>query len=96
MRPTNDEPIKNILQQFINDYRLNPKLTKMKIVNAWEKLMGTTIANYTKEIFVSKGVLYLRIDSSPLRQNLSYDKDLIKRRLNEELGEEYIEEVVIR
>ena len=96
MRKNHDEPIKNILKQFVESRQIKPNLTRTKIVNSWGKLMGTTIANYTKEIYVNKGTLYLYIDSSPLRQELSYSKEKIKNRLNEELGEDYIDKVVIR
>jgi hypothetical protein len=58
--------------------------------------MGKTISTYTSNISVRKNVLYLTILSAPLKQELSYAKDKIKLRLNEELGEEFIREVVIR
>ncbi|MEO1434926.1 MAG: hypothetical protein AAFV80_05275 [Bacteroidota bacterium] len=36
------------------------------------------------------------LESAALRQELSYGRDKIKKVLNEELGEEYIKEVIIR
>jgi hypothetical protein len=45
---------------------------------------------------VRKNVLYLTILSAPLKHELSFAKDKIKARLNEEMGEEYIRDVVIR
>jgi hypothetical protein len=45
---------------------------------------------------VRKNVLYLSIISAPLKQELSYSKDKIKAMINRELGEEYLEDVVIR
>ena len=40
--------------------------------------------------------LYITVDSAPLRQELSYGREKIKKVMNEELGEDYIEEVIIR
>jgi hypothetical protein len=40
--------------------------------------------------------LYLTILSAPLKHELSYAKDKIRDLINEELGESYIQDVVIR
>ncbi len=96
MRDTNDEPIKNVLKQFMDGYNHKPKVLKAKIVSSWESLMGKTIDSYTKDIQVHNQKMYIYIDSSPLRQELSYAKDKIKKLVNEELGEEYIKQVIIR
>jgi hypothetical protein len=58
--------------------------------------MGKTISTYTSQITVRKGVLYLTILSAPLKHELSYAKDKIRDLINEELGESYIQDVVIR
>lgn len=96
MKKTNDEPIKDILKQFVNDYKHKPKMNKAKIVGMWEEIMGKTIAGYTRELQVHQGKLYIYIDSSSLRQELSFSKEKIKQLVNEELKEEFIREVIIR
>jgi hypothetical protein len=70
---------------------------KTKIISLWGRTMGPTIEQYTKSIDISRtGTLYLTIDSATLRQELSYGKSKIKKILNEELGENFIKEVIIR
>ena len=58
--------------------------------------MGPTIEQYTKKIELNRGTLFLTIESAALRQELSYGKEKIQKILNEELGEAYITEVIIR
>ena len=95
-RQNNDMPLKDVLKQFTNSKKFKTKLTKTKIISLWGRIMGPTIEQYTKKIEVHRGTLYLTIESATLRQELSYGKAKILKILNEELGEAYIKEVIIR
>ncbi|MCB0586663.1 MAG: DUF721 domain-containing protein [Phaeodactylibacter sp.] len=92
----NEVTLKEALKAMIDHYRLRGKLNQNRIKSLWLQLMGPSIAAYTKEIRLYRKKLFLSIDSAPLRQELSYGREKIKKMLNEELGEEYIEEVIIR
>ncbi len=81
---------------MLEQYRLKGKLNQSRIRNQWERMMGPSIAGYTRDIKLYRGKLFITIESAALRQELSYGKEKIKRNLNEELGEEAIKEVVIR
>ena len=96
MKQKNDYTLGEAMQAMLKEYRLGPQFNEMRIKSLWAALMGKTISTYTSQIRVHKGVLYLSILSAPLRQELSFGKEKIKALLNEELGEEFIKEVVIR
>lgn len=95
-RPNNEVTLKEALGALIEQYRLKGKLNQHRIQVAWERLMGPSISGYTTGIRLHQKKLFITISSAALRQELSYGRDKIKARLNEELGEEYIKEVVIR
>jgi predicted nucleic acid-binding Zn ribbon protein len=92
----NDQPIKDILKLFVEKYRLKAKLHQTKLDELWGKLMGPTIAGYTRELRMRGKKLYVTVDSAPLRQELSMGKEKLRNLLNEALGEEYIKDVIIR
>ena len=96
VRQKNDMPLKDVLKQFANSKKFKTRLTKTKIISLWGRIMGPTIEQYTTQIDISRGTLYLTIESSTLRQELNYGKAKIQKILNEELGEAYIKEVIIR
>lgn len=96
MKKKNDLSLQDAMKDMIQELRIGPQLSETRVKSLWEELMGKTISTYTSNISVRKNVLYLTIVSAPLKQELSYAKDKIKLRLNEELGEEFIKEVVIR
>lgn len=96
VRQKNDMLLKEVLKQMANSKKFRTKLLKTKIVSLWGRIMGPTILQYTKHIDVSRGTLYLTIESATLRQELSYGKTKIQKIINDELGESYIKEVIIR
>lgn len=92
----NESTIQEALKDMLQEFRLAPQLNEARVKTLWEQLMGKTISTYTSNITVRKNVLYLTILSAPLKHELSYAKDKIRTMLNDELGEEFIKEVVIR
>lgn len=96
MKKHNDQRIDEVLKNLVGGYKHKSKLYKNKLSTTWESLMGTTIAKYTSRISIRNKKLFITIDSAPLKQELSFAKDKIVKLMNEELGEDYINEVVIR
>ena len=67
-----------------------------KIEQAWRKKMGTTIDRHTQDIVLKNKILYIKITSSSLKQELVYSKDKIIEFANTTIGEkDYITQVVI-
>jgi predicted nucleic acid-binding Zn ribbon protein len=81
---------------MVETYRLKNRLNQTKIQQLWNSVMGNSISRHTSDLKVRKNKLYITIESAPLRQELSFGRDKIRRMMNQELGEEYLEEVVIR
>jgi predicted nucleic acid-binding Zn ribbon protein len=96
MAKHNDQIIGDVLKNMVRDMKISPKLHELKIKKFWQEVMGTTINNYTKEIRLRRNKLFITIDSAPLRQELTYGKDKLLKVLNKEIGEDYIQQIVIR
>ena len=87
--------MKEVIQDLLNAYRLRGKLKEVKLVNSWEKVMGKTISNRTKEVFIKDRILYIRLLSSSLKQEIHYNRTKVIKMLNDEAGEEVITELVL-
>lgn len=87
--------IKDLMNTFINENNLNKGLTKIHIEEAWTKLMGAGVANYTTSVRLQNGTLMISLSSSVLREELSYGKDKIIQMLNEEMGEEVVKRLLL-
>ena len=58
--------------------------------------MGNGINNYTTAIELKNDTLYVQLSSSALREELSYGKQKIIELLNEEIGKEIVNKIVLR
>ena len=84
------------LKEFLNKSRLKGGIQALQIQDAWEKIMGKTIAKYTDKIEIVNQTLFISSTVAPLKNELLYQKEKIIERVNEALGEKVITEVVIK
>lgn len=96
MKKSNEQPLGEVLREFLEVYKLKSRLQQTQIQAVWARAMGAAIAKYTTEIKLRNGKLYLTITSASLRQELAFGREKIRKIINEELGEEAVEEVVVR
>jgi hypothetical protein len=95
-RTSNDSSVGDILNQIIKTNKLESGLNQVSVVDAWKNLMGNGVNNYTQNVALRNGTLYVELTSAVLRQELSYGKDKIIKMINEELGKEVVKDVVLR
>ncbi len=88
--------IGDAIQQFLQGSRLKGDIQALQIEEIWENLMGKTISKYTDKIHIINGTLFITTNVAPLKNELLYQKEKIKQRVNEALGSNDIKEVVIQ
>ena len=81
---------------FLSQSRLKGPIQAYQIESIWEQVMGKTIARYTDNLKVINKTLFITTNVAPLKQELVYQKEKIKLRVNEALGEKVIEDVVVQ
>ena len=96
MEDNNNLNLGNIFNQLIKENKLKPKLLEAKLKDSWPEVMGKMIDKYTVDISLKKRVLFLRITSAPLKNELVMSKKKMIDLLNNFLGEEFIRDIVIR
>lgn len=84
------------LHEFLKENKLQKGMDKIDAQDAWAKLMGNGVNNYTHSVELKGEVLYVSLSSSVLREELSYGKTKIVAMLNEELGRELVKKIVLR
>ncbi len=88
--------IGDAIKQFLNQSKLKGDIQALQIDDIWEKVMGKTIARYTDNLKVINRTLFITTNVAPLKQELLYQKEKIKLRVNEALGEKVIDNIVIQ
>ncbi len=89
-------PLGEALQEFIKENRLQKGMDKVNVREAWAKLMGNGVNNYTTAVELRNETLFISLTSSVLREELSHGKTKIINLLNEELGRELVKKLVLR
>ena len=88
--------IGDALKDFLKGSKLKGSIQALQIQEAWENIMGKTIAKYTDKIEIVNATLFITSTVAPLKNELLYQKKKIIERVNEALGEKIIKEVVIK
>lgn len=88
--------ISDAIQQFLNQSRIKGGIQALQIEDVWEQIMGKTIARYTEKLQIIGDKLIITTNVAPLKHELKYQKEKIKQRVNEALGQKVINEVIVQ
>jgi hypothetical protein len=94
MQPGNESTLKEVIEQLLENYKLQDGLTRAKLVGSWDKIAGKFISQQTENIFVKNKKLYLKLSSPALKHELSFAKSKLITTLNQSIGQEVIEDIV--
>ena len=84
------------LKEFVRENRLQKGRNRVEARDAWVRLMGNGVNNYTTAVELRGDTLFVSLSSSVLREELSLGKSKIIAMLNEELGKELVKKLVLR
>lgn len=87
--------IQDLMQSFIKENNLSKGMQKIKVAETWSTMMGPGIATHTTSVKLQNKTLIIALNSSVLREELSYGKDKIIKMMNEELGDEVITKLML-
>jgi len=88
-----EKPLRELVNQMLRAYGLGDRLDEMSLVKSWEEIVGKMIAKHTTEIYFNRGILYIKLDSAPLRQELAYAKTKLIDRLNDQAGKQMVTDI---
>lgn len=92
-RSGDSSPMKEVMDKLLRAYQLTGKMAEMEVINRWEEMMGKAVATRTTNLRIDGKTLHIYLNSSVMRDELSYGKDIIIQRVNETAGFEIITDV---
>ncbi len=95
-RKKNNLSLSEAIHEFIAENKLQKGIDRVNVKDAWKKLMGNGVNNYTTTVELKNDTLFISLSSSVLREELSHGKSKIVAMLNEELGKDLIKNIVLR
>ncbi|MBJ34278.1 MAG: RNA-binding protein [Flavobacteriaceae bacterium] len=87
--------ISKVIEDVFSQKHFRIGIDNIKVQEAWLKTMGKNIQKYTYKVVYKKGILYVKLKSSVLKEELTFEKMKVINLLNKELGKEYIKNIVI-
>jgi hypothetical protein len=87
--------IKEAIEGMFSSLNLNDKYYEAKAVEAWNMVMGNTVAKRTNSVEIFKGKMTVKLSSAPLKSELNMSKEFIRERLNQQLGKEVVKILII-
>lgn len=84
------------MQEFLKGSRIKGGIQALQIEDVWEEIIGKTIARYTDKLQIIGDKLIISTSVAPLKNELKYQKEKIKQRVNEALQNKVINEVIVQ
>lgn len=91
----NEQSLGEAIAHLIDAGGMREKMDQLDIASWWDEVVGGMIAKHTMGITLRRGKLTVRVDSAPLRQELTYMRDTLKEVLNRRVGREVVTEIVL-
>jgi predicted nucleic acid-binding Zn ribbon protein len=95
VKKTNNYPIKEAIDEFLKTFKLEKKIKEQQIIQSWETVVGKGIDRYTEEIRIKDGVMFVKLRSSVVRDELSYSKEKLLNALNSICGQPILKDIVL-
>ena len=85
-----------LINEFYEQYKGPGYVDELRVVNSWKQVVGPFIAKHTIDLAIRNRILFVRVDSDALRNELSYSKSVLLTQLNNQVGKVVIDEIVLR
>ena len=89
------QPLGDLIKAFYEQHKGPGYMDELRIIQSWPKVVGPFIAKHTIDLTIRNKVLFVRVDSDSLRNELSFSKSLLLKNLNDLVGEEVLKEMVL-
>lgn len=94
MGRTNDKSVKEAFEQMLQVYKMKRRFDETSLLNAWPDIMGKAVANRTSQLYIRDKKLYIKLDSSVLRNELIMVRSQILEKMNDRAGSQVLEDVI--
>lgn len=93
MKKSNEILLKDAIEAFLKENNLDTKLNETRLMGAWEEVTGKLISRHTLQMYVKNRVLFVKVDAAALREELTYQKTKLVKKLNKVAGIEAIDDI---
>ncbi|MDE5421242.1 DUF721 domain-containing protein [Ancylomarina sp. DW003] len=96
MRRSKTQKIEELVKLVLKEQGLDTKLKELELIKAWENVIGKNVANATTNLYIKNRKLFVQVRSSIVRNELMLIKTGLIQALNKEVGDNIIDDIVVR
>lgn len=93
MERRKSEKIGDVAQRFLRISGLESPLNEWRLIEAWGEVTGKLVAQRTQDLYISHGVLCVKLRSAVLRAELLLKRSELVQRLNSYVGANVISDI---
>lgn len=91
-----ETPLKKMIDKLLRAYGYQEQLDEIELIKQYEDLVGKMFTNHTQRIYFKNQTLHVSLDSAALKQELSYMKETLILKLNQNFGRNIINNIIIQ
>ena len=96
MRKSNQQSIGAVIKKLLKNQKLEGRLKELDVLQLSEELLGKNLMKYINDLSVKNGTLIIKVKSAVVRNELSYQKSEIIKKINEQVGNEILKEIILK
>ena len=96
MRKDNNRRVGEIIRELMKNPKLSEKLDNLDAIDVWKEIIGAPLCRYITDQKIYKGVLYIKLKSAVVRNELSYKRSDFIQQINQRIGKKLISDIVLK
>lgn len=96
MKRAKTEKIDVLVTKILQDIAKQGKNYQHLIIAEWKQMLGITVSNATRKIFIKDQKLFVYLDSPVIKQEIIHLRHKILEHLNQKFPEGKLEDIVLR
>ncbi len=92
-RISNNQSIREVIEELLSAYHIEDKVNETRVIGLWDQVVGKMIARETTHLYIKNKILYVKLNSPALRQELGYARTKLVKLLNKAAGSEVISDI---
>ena len=96
MRKSNQQSIGIVIEKLLKDQKLEGRLKELDVLELSKELLGKNLMKYINDLSVKNGTLIIKVRSAAVRNELSYQKSGIIKKINKQVGNKILKEIILK
>ena len=96
MRKSNQQSIGVVIRKLLKNQKLEGRLQELDVLNFCEEVLGKNLMKYISDLSFRKRTLIIKVKSAVVRNELSYQKSEILKKINEKTAKEIVKEIILK